>query len=319
MQMEQFELEAEYFAHNHLKDGIIDLTAGTIGGIANVYSAQPLDTVKVKMQTFPELYKSAVSCFKDTFRLDGIKGLYAGTVPALVASVAENAVLFTAYGCCQKVVGLLSGRSNVKDMSPFENACSGSLAAVFAALVLCPTELVKCRLQSQREMHPNKHRLSFAIQSPGYLLLISRTPMSICREMYRTQGVRSFFVGMTPTLAREVPGYFFFFGAYEVCRYYLTPHGKTKDEIGVLRTATSGGVGGMALWASIFPADVVKSRMQIAGTGRFSEMFISILKNEGIRALYKGLAPTLLRTCIASGCLFVSYEYSKKLLTSLFP
>uniref|UniRef100_A0A0M3HWZ3 Mitochondrial ornithine transporter 1 n=1 Tax=Ascaris lumbricoides TaxID=6252 RepID=A0A0M3HWZ3_ASCLU len=302
-QMEQLELEAEYIAPNHLKDGAIDLTAGTIAGIANVYSAQPLDTVKVKMQTFPELYRSGWGCCKDTFRLDGIRGLYAGTVPALAASVAENAVLFTAYGYCQKVVSLVTGRSEVKNMSAYENACSGSLAAVFAALVLCPTELVKCRLQSQREMHPNIHS----------------TPMSICRAMYRKQGIRSFFVGMTPTLAREVPGYFCFFGAYEVCRYYLAPIGKTKDEIGVLRTAISGGVGGMALWAAVFPADVVKSRMQVTGSGRFSHMFVSILKNEGIRALYKGLAPTLLRTCIASGCLFVSYEYSKKLLTSLFP
>lgn len=50
--------------------------------------------------------------------------------------------------------------------------------------------------------------------------------------MWRTEGLRSFFVGMTPTLAREVPGYFFFFGAYETSRYYLTPRGKTKDEIG---------------------------------------------------------------------------------------
>ncbi len=59
-----------------------------------------------------------------------------------------------------------------------------------------------------------------------------RTPFAICREMYGTRGMRSFFVGMTPTLAREVPGYFFFFGAYEMCRYAFTSPGKTKDEIG---------------------------------------------------------------------------------------
>lgn len=32
---------------NHLKDGAIDLLAGTLGGVANVYAGQPLDTVKV--------------------------------------------------------------------------------------------------------------------------------------------------------------------------------------------------------------------------------------------------------------------------------
>ena len=33
---------------SHLKDGAIDLIAGTLGGMANVYAGQPLDTVKVR-------------------------------------------------------------------------------------------------------------------------------------------------------------------------------------------------------------------------------------------------------------------------------
>jgi solute carrier family 25 ornithine transporter 2/15 len=36
------------------------------------------------------------------------KGLYAGTIPAVVANVAENSVLFAAYGTCQKVMMMLT-------------------------------------------------------------------------------------------------------------------------------------------------------------------------------------------------------------------
>jgi solute carrier family 25 ornithine transporter 2/15 len=54
-------------------------------------------------QTFPQLYSNWVKCLGETFKMDGLKGLYAGTLPALIANVAENAVLFTAYGYCQKV------------------------------------------------------------------------------------------------------------------------------------------------------------------------------------------------------------------------
>jgi len=44
-----------------------------------VYVSQPLDTVKVKMQTFPQLYKGMVNCFITTFKRDGfVRGLYAG-------------------------------------------------------------------------------------------------------------------------------------------------------------------------------------------------------------------------------------------------
>ncbi|EAA06281.6 AGAP000448-PA [Anopheles gambiae str. PEST] len=82
-----------------LKTGMIDFIAGTLGGVALVYVSQPMDTVKVKMQTFPGLYKGLVNCTLQTFRRDGIvRGLYAGTLPAVVANVAENSVLFAAYG-----------------------------------------------------------------------------------------------------------------------------------------------------------------------------------------------------------------------------
>ena len=33
-----------------------------------------------------------------------MRGLYAGTVPSLAAQVAENSILFAAYGLCQKMV-----------------------------------------------------------------------------------------------------------------------------------------------------------------------------------------------------------------------
>lgn len=80
------------------------------GGTALVFVGQPLDTVKVKMQTFPAMYKGMFDCFLKTFRTDGFfRGLYAGTVPSIVANVAENSVLFAAYGGCQKAVTHILG------------------------------------------------------------------------------------------------------------------------------------------------------------------------------------------------------------------
>ena len=63
--------------------------------MATVYSAQPLDTVKVKLQTFPQLYDGMIDCLVKTYKRDGIyRGLYAGSIPAVAANVAENSVLF---------------------------------------------------------------------------------------------------------------------------------------------------------------------------------------------------------------------------------
>jgi len=61
-----------------------------------------------------------------------------------------------AYGLCQKAVATIVDTPDIKLLSPFQNAVSGFYAAFFAALVLCPTELVKCKMQAMREMSAGK-------------------------------------------------------------------------------------------------------------------------------------------------------------------
>ena len=52
------------------------------------------------------------------------------------------------------------------------------------------------------------------------------------RAMLKEGGVKSLFKGLTSTWCREVPGYFAFFYGYEATRGFLTPAGKSKDDIG---------------------------------------------------------------------------------------
>ena len=33
-----------------------------------------------------------------------------------------------------------------------QRACAGSLASIFSSLVVCPTELIKCRMQAMAEL-----------------------------------------------------------------------------------------------------------------------------------------------------------------------
>ncbi|XP_025085408.1 mitochondrial ornithine transporter 1-like isoform X2 [Pomacea canaliculata] len=316
MELMEQEMGLREKSRSTVLDAMIDFTGGTIGGIVTVYVGQPLDTVKVKMQTFPTLYGNAVQCFIKTFKQDGIaRGLYAGTVPSLAANVSENAVLFCFYGMCQKIVSFVTGTQSVEVMSPLENAVSGGMAAFFSSFALCPTELIKCRLQAMREMATRG-------QQEGGLERLKIGPFGLTREILKSEGILGLYKGLTSTFMREMPGYFFFFGGYEISRHLLTPAGKKKDEIGALRTVVCGGIGGVSLWVAIFPADVCKSRIQVqsvAGTKppTFLQMFFGILRNEGIGALYKGLGPTVVRTFPATGALFLAYETTKKYGNSL--
>ena len=68
-------------------------------------------TLQVKLQTYPHLYKSTYQCLVRTFQQEGVThGLYRGTIPSLAANIAENSVLFCAYGVCQSTVAKISGK-----------------------------------------------------------------------------------------------------------------------------------------------------------------------------------------------------------------
>ncbi|CAM1292336.1 SLC25A15 (predicted) [Pycnogonum litorale] len=293
---------------SHGYDAAVDFFAGSLGGIACVYIGQPLDTVKVKMQTFPDVHSNMITCFKSTLRNEGVvHGLYAGTVPAIAANVAENSVLFCAYGMCQKVVQRLCRKEKISDLNAIENAGAGFIAAFFSSFTLCPTEIVKCKLQAMKEMQSLNKLEQSTVNRIG--------PWKLCQDILRKDGIKGFFRGLTPTFAREMPGYAFFFGGYELSRSLLTPPGTSKDDIGVLKTIFCGGFGGWCLWFSIFPADVVKSRMQVENlSDNFLKILVRIARTEGILALYNGLGPTMVRTFPATGALFLTYEYTKKLL-----
>ncbi|XP_047352675.1 mitochondrial ornithine transporter 1 isoform X2 [Vespa velutina] len=277
-------------------------------GIALVYVGQPLDTVKVKMQTFPSIYKGMINCFVKTVKTDGIiRGLYAGTMPAVVANVAENSVLFTAYGGCQKVVSKILGKEKVEDLSSLGNACAGFFAAFFSSLTLCPTELIKCKLQAMHEVQSQMDIANKVMARIG--------PWELTRNILKEQGIRGLFVGLTSTIVREMPGYFFFFGGYEVTRELLAKPNQKRDDIGWQKTMVAGAVGGTVLWLVIFPADVVKSRIQVQNLKTPALVVMKdIIKQEGIGALYNGLKPTLIRTIPATATLFITYEYTKKLI-----
>lgn len=102
------------------------------------------------------------STFVNVIRHEGFfRGLYAGAVPSLMANVGENAVLFVAYGQCQKMWARVLGKRSADDLNPLENAMAGSTAAFFSAMWLCPTEHIKCQLQVGDGHWTGMHGVSF--------------------------------------------------------------------------------------------------------------------------------------------------------------
>ncbi|XP_041055203.1 solute carrier family 25 member 15a isoform X2 [Carcharodon carcharias] len=258
------------------------------------------------MQTFPYMYKNVLDCVVKTYKERGIRGFYQGTTPALMAHMSENAVLFLSYGFCQRIVRKLSGMDSKAELSDLQKAASGSFASVFASLAICPTELVKCRLQAMHEMK------SSGKLEKGH----PSTVWAVIKNVLKTDGPLGMYQGLSSTLMREMPGYFFFFGGYELSRTLFTTRGGSKDDLGPIPLMVSGGFGGACLWIAVYPIDCVKSRIQVLSMAGqqagFFSTFRKILIKEGFKAIYSGLTPTMIRAFPANGALFLAYELSRK-------
>ena len=72
----------------------------------------------------------------------------------------------------------------------------------------------------------------------------------------------------------------------------------SRCELSVGKTLFAGGLAGICNWVVAIPVDVVKSRLQAAPEGVYSgamDVFLKLLRSEGVGALWKGAVPVLMR------------------------
>ena len=110
-----------------------------------------------------------------------------------MACVAENSVLFMCYGFCQQFVRKVVGLDQQEKLRDLQTAAAGSSASAFPALALCPTELVKCRLQTMHEL-----------EMSGRLAESPKTVWGVVKSILRKDGPLGFSHGLWSTLLQEV-------------------------------------------------------------------------------------------------------------------
>ena len=95
------------------------------------------------------------------------------------------------------------------------------LSDLLEGMVLCPTELIKCRLQAAKQMGQEKAGVISTVRWPHWSLLYSFTSECLCvfRNILATDGLTGLYRGLIPTWCREIPGYFCFFLGYESSKW----------------------------------------------------------------------------------------------------
>uniref|UniRef100_A0A674DJB2 Solute carrier family 25 member 13 n=1 Tax=Salmo trutta TaxID=8032 RepID=A0A674DJB2_SALTR len=247
---------------------------GSIAGAVGATAVYPIDLVKTRMQNqrttgslVEELmYKNSLDCFKKVLRYEGFFGLYRGLVPQLLGVAPEKAIKLT-------VNDFIRGKSRQKDGSipvPAEilaGACAGGSQVIFTN----PLEIVKIRLQVAGE--------------------ITTGPRVSAISVIKDLGFFGLYKGAKACFLRDIPFSAIYFPCYAHVKTYMSDE---DGRIGPGKLLFSGAIAGMPAASLVTPADVIKTRLQVAaraGQTTYSglvDCFWKILKEEGPRAFWKG-------------------------------
>ncbi|KAL7135458.1 hypothetical protein ABFS83_11G097900 [Erythranthe nasuta] len=307
-------------------DVVKDLTAGTVGGAAQLVVGHPFDTIKVKLQSQPApipgqppKFSGAIDAVKQTIAAEGPRGLYKGMGAPLATVAAFNAVLFTVRGQMEAYLRSEPGTP----LTVGQQVVCGAGAGVAVSFLACPTELIKCRLQAQSAIATTTEATvagaAAATATATAAAVKYGGPMDVARHVLRSEGgARGLFKGLMPTFAREVPGNAAMFGVYEAFKQYLAG-GQDTSTLGRGSLIMAGGLAGASFWVSVYPTDVVKSVLQVDDfkNPKYSgsiDAFRKILKSEGVKGLYKGFGPAMCRSVPANAACFLAYEVTRSSL-----
>lgn len=192
---------------------------------------------------------------------------------------------------------------------------SAGMAGCVGDMITFPLDVAKVRLQIQGEGGKTSKKTSFKYRG------MMGTMLTICKQ----EGPKALYNGIVPGLQRQVAFCSVRIGMYDSVKgIYIDFFNKGRDghEIGkgqnvFLRILAGITTGGMAVMCAQ-PTDVVKVRMQAqVGGPRYKgsiDAYRTIGRVEGVKGLWKGVAPNVMRNAIVNATELVSYDLIKEAL-----
>ncbi|KAG2586071.1 mitochondrial arginine transporter BAC2-like [Panicum virgatum] len=295
-----------------------EFVAGGVGGMAGVLAGHPLDTLRIRLQQppppvspgivdAPSRPPSAARLLRGILRAEGPAALYRGMAAPLASVAFQNAMVFQVYAILSRSLGQESSTSEPPSYASV--AVAGVGTGALQTLILSPVELVKIRLQLEAAGH--KHR------RPGD----HHGPVDMARDIFRREGLRGIYRGLTVTALRDAPAHGVYFWTYEYARERLHPGCRRGGGESLATMLVSGGLAGVASWVCCYPLDVVKSRLQAQAfpAARYRgvvDCFRRSVREEGLPVLWRGLGTAVARAFVVNGAIFAAYELALRFLAS---
>ncbi|XP_040048635.1 solute carrier family 25 member 33 [Gasterosteus aculeatus] len=199
----------------------------------------------------------------------------------------------------------------------FAGGCSGTVGAI----VTCPLEVLKTRLQSSGlSLRPVFQVQMGTLNGTGVIRPGTVTPglLQVLRSILEKEGPRSLFRGLGPNLVGVAPSRAIYFAAYSKAKE--TFNGLFVPNSGVVHMS-SAGVAAFVTNSLMNPVWMVKTRMQLEKKAKGEKKMNALQcaryvhKTEGIRGFYRGLTASYAGISETMIC-FLIYETLKKHLAA---
>ncbi|XP_027039843.1 mitochondrial adenyl nucleotide antiporter SLC25A25-like [Pocillopora verrucosa] len=271
------------------------LVAGGGAGVVSRTSTAPLDRLKVLLQVQASSQNriGISSGFSMMIKEGGIKSLWRGNGANVVKIAPESAIKFFAYERAKKLLG-----ADEKQLGVRERLMAGSMAGVASQTSIYPLEVLKTRL---------------ALRKTGqYKGLVDAAYV-----IFTTEGIRSFYRGLFPSLLGIIPYAGIDLAVYETLKnFYLNYHKNQSADPGVFLLLACGTASSTCGQLASYPLSLVRTKLQAQARSRTAgrgDTMVSVIKNiikeDGPRGLYRGLAPNFMKVAPAVSISYVVYEH----------
>ncbi|CAD6577350.1 MAG: hypothetical protein CYPHOPRED_000220 [Cyphobasidiales sp. Tagirdzhanova-0007] len=259
----------------------------------------PIDVVKVDTSLKG---KNMLVAGRDIVAKEGTSVLLTGFGPTAFGYLLQGGAKFAGYEFWKaKLVDWSGGYDAAVPNRTAIYLAGSSIAEFFADILLTPCEATRIRLVSQKGY------------ATGFLPAFAR--------MAREGGVREFYAGFVPILAKQIPyavGQFTVNEwAHETAYKFMSP--ETKKNMGPLSNgALTLGCGITAATVISQPGDTLLSQINKGegGPGSATSKLIRLAREAGFSGLFVGLGPRIVMTAGLVSGQFVLYKYIKEALSA---
>jgi len=152
-------------------------------------------------------------------------------------------------------------------------------------------------------------------------------------SIVKSEGFSGLYRGLFVSLAVSVPNLAIGFSMYGTAKEIILSNPYCKflrneshpGSLTPVGSLLSGAVSGISSSLVVFPADVIRRRLQVLGMTSSNDRkeapsafrhFMIIFRSDGIRGFYRGIIPELLKVTPMVGFTFASYELCMRMLDS---